>query len=107
SVVHRMNRTHCIVAMVSRWPAIQDIAKTIQEQLGWPFPNTNRAIALHVAVTTHRTEACARFSDLATQQHQVDDLLDVRDGIAVLRESHGPAEDRPLRRNKDFGGLFN
>src|SRR6185295_19418507 len=107
SVVHRMNRTHCIVAMVSRWLEIKGFAETIQEQLGWPFPNTNRAIALHVAVTTHRTEACARFSDLATQQHQVDDLLDVRDGIAVLRKSHGPAEDRALRCDEDLRGLFN
>ena len=69
------------------------------------FPDPNGAIALHVAVTTHRTQSRAGFADLAAQQHQVDDLLNVRDGVAMLRQSHGPTEDRALGFNKDLRRL--
>src|ERR1043165_5505202 len=106
SVLHRMNRSHRIESMISRRFEIKGFPESIQKNFSWPLPNTNRAIALHVAVPTHRTETRAWFADLASQQHQVDDLLDVCDCIAVLRQSHGPAEDRALRRDKDLGGLF-
>ena len=37
------------------------------------------------------------LADVAAQQHQVGDLLDRRDGVAVLGEAHRPADDHPVR----------
>src|SRR6185369_3802893 len=71
------------------------------------FPNSNGAITLDVAVTTHRAQPRTRFSNLTTQQHQVYDLLNVRDCVAVLRQPHGPTEDRALGFSEDLRGLFN
>ena len=59
------------------------------------LPDAHRAIALHVAVAAHRAGARARAAEVAAQQQQVDDLLDVGDRVLVLGEAHGPAGDDP------------
>ena len=61
-----------------------------------PVVDAHRAIALHVAVPAHRAQARARPPDVAAQQQQVDDLLDVGDRVRVLGEAHRPAGDDPL-----------
>src|SRR5262249_15618688 len=106
SIVHSMNRADRVVAMIARRFEIKGLTQPIKKSLGRSFPNTNRAITLYVAVTAHRTQTRTGVSNLATQQHQVDDLLDVCDGVAMLCEAHGPAEDCALRGDKDLRGLF-
>jgi hypothetical protein len=53
----------------------------------------------------HRARTCPRHADVAAQQQQVDDLLHVRDAVAVLRDAHRPARDHPLRAHVDLGGV--
>src|ERR1051325_5694501 len=96
SIVHRLNGLDCVVAVISRRLEIKYFAKLFEKRFSGAFPNTHGAIALHVAVTSHRTHTRARFPDLSAQKHQVHDLLNVRDRVLVLREAHGPTADRAL-----------
>src|SRR5690348_1931109 len=70
-------------------------AESIQEFWAGLFPDPDRAVALDVAVAAHGAEARARLPYLPSQQMQVDDLLNVRDGVHMLGEPHSPARDRP------------
>ena len=94
AIVHRVNRPDSVEAMISRWLEIECFAEAIEKCLTRSFPDADSTIALHVAVAAHRAQARARLSDLTTQQHQVYDLLYVRHCVAMLRQAHGPTEDR-------------
>ena len=59
--------------------------EAVQEIFGRAFPDANGAVALHVRVPAHGTRARARSPDLPAQQEKVDDLLNVGDGVHVLR----------------------
>src|SRR6266568_715476 len=85
---------------------IKFAGKLVEKSVSWPFPNPHCAIALHVAMATHRTQARAGSSDLSAQQHEIDDLLNVGDCVLVLRQSHRPAEDCPLRLDEDLCRVF-
>src|SRR5690242_10052949 len=67
----RLSGVHCLngfdgVEAVLAWRfEIKLRAESIQECRRGSFPNTNGAVALHVAVTTHRTHSRTRFADLA------------------------------------------
>src|SRR5713226_9083090 len=81
-------------------------AKLIQKFFAGSFPNSHRAIALHVAVAAHGAQASTWLAELPAQKHHVDDFLNVRDRILVLRQAHGPAKDHALRFYKDARGIF-
>src|SRR5258708_11309780 len=104
--MHRLDRMHGIPAVPSRWPKTEFCAQSIKKIRAWLFPDTHRAIALHVAMTTHRAQTRAGLSHLSAQQHQVDDLLDIGDSILMLSQAHGPAKDYPLGLDKDSRGIF-
>src|SRR4029078_7619187 len=104
--MHCVDRAHCVEAVVSWRLEVKGLAEFIEKRFSRSLPDPDGAIALHVAVTTHGTQSGARLSDLPAQQHQVDDLLNVRDGVAMLRQSHRPTEDRTLRIDEDLCGLF-
>ena len=70
------------------------------------LPDSHRAIALHVAMAAHRAQTCARLAELSAQHHEIDDLLNVRDGVLVLGQAHRPAEDHALRVNEDAPCVF-
>src|SRR5437588_2725677 len=95
-----------IKAVIAWRPKIKFLLQTVKELRGWLLPNSHRAIALHVAVTAHRTKTRPRFAELAAQQHQVNDLLDIRHRVFVLRQTHGPAKDHPLGFDKDARSIF-
>src|SRR5690349_11391895 len=82
-------------------------AEPVEEFGPWSFPDANRAVALDVAMTSHRAEPGARLSDLPTKQMQIDDLLDVGDCIHMLGEPHSPTGDRALGLGEDVGGAEN
>src|SRR5215213_4383550 len=106
SVVHCLDCPDRVESMITRWLEIELSTQLVQKRRNGSLPDSHRAITLHVAVPTHRTQSCAGFSDLAPQKHQVYDLLNVRNRIPVLRETHGPAEDRAFGFNKDVRSLF-
>ena len=65
----------------------------VQERLGHPLPDTHRAIALDVAVPTHRARSCPRSTQIPAQQQEVDDLADRRHTVLLLGQAHRPAGD--------------
>ena len=85
-----------------KWNSADEPVKKLGLRL---LPDAHRAIALHVAVAAHRTDARTRLADVAAQEQQVDDLLDVGDGVLVLREAHRPASDHAIRVEIDRGSL--
>src|SRR5262249_46359239 len=105
-VVHCLNGFDGVEAVIAWRFEIKLRAEPVQKRSGRPLPNPDCTVALNVAVTAHRTNSRARFADLPAQQHQVDDLLDVRDRVAMLRQTHGPAEDRAFRGAEDLRGFL-
>src|SRR5438876_1178699 len=95
--MHGLNRMHCVEAVRTRRREIEFQSKFVEKFFGRLFPDAHRAIALHIAVATHRTQTRTRLAKLSAQQHQIDDLLNIRDRVLVLRQAHGPAEDHALR----------
>src|SRR5690606_25274589 len=60
----------------------------IEEMLRHSFPDTHRAIALHIGMSTHRHHTGASLSDVSLRQRKIDDLLDGCHSVAVLCQSH-------------------
>src|SRR5262245_48497155 len=57
-------------------------------------------------MSAHGTNTRTWFANLTSQQHQINNLLDVGHCIPVLTKSHGPAEDRAFRFRKYSRSLF-
>src|SRR5258708_35830951 len=63
ALVHRLDRMHRVVTMKARRGKIEFPAHLIQKVFAWLFPNSHRAIPLHVAVTAHRTQTTSRVAN--------------------------------------------
>src|SRR5207237_944759 len=70
------------------------------------LPDADRAIALHVAVPAHGTDAGAFSSDLPSQKVEVRDRLHIGDTVVVLRDPHRPAGDHALALGGDLCRLL-
>src|SRR5258707_14474342 len=97
---------HRVITMKARRVKIELRAQLLQKLLAWLFPNSHRAIALHVAVAAHRTQPGPRLPNLSAQKHEVDALLNVCDSVLMLGEAHRPAKDHALRFNEDASRIF-
>src|SRR5438874_7262017 len=104
--MHRLDRVHGVETMRAWRGEIEFLAELIEKVFSRLFPNPHRAIALHVAVAAHRAQARSRFAKLTAQQHQVNDLLNIRHGVLVLRQAHSPTKDHPLRFDEDARGTL-
>jgi hypothetical protein len=104
--MHSLDSVHGIETVLPRRFESELFAKIIEELHTGLFPNTHRAIALNIAVPAHRAQASARLPDLAPQKHQVDDFLNVRNCVFVLRQSHRPAADHAFRIDEDSRRIF-
>ena len=104
--MHRLNRVHGIEAVPAGRLKIEFLFQAVKELRGRLLPDAHGAIALHIAVTAHGTQTRARLTQLSAQQHQVDDLLNVGDGVLVLGQTHGPAKDYSFRPNEDTRRVF-
>src|ERR1041384_5225233 len=99
--MHRPDRVHRVITMIARWFEIEFFTQLVEELVGGLFPNSHGAIALDVAVAAHRTKTGARLAELTAQHHEVDDFLNVRDRILMLRQAHRPTENHAFRINKE------
>jgi hypothetical protein len=68
---------HYIQPVVTRRLETKLTAESIEKTWRWPLPDAHSAVALHVAVSTHRTNTRTRPPDAAAQQQHVDDFLNV------------------------------
>ena len=90
----RPDRVDGVEAVLARRLEAELVAQRVEEVRRALLPDAHGAVALHVGVAAHRAQPGARLADVAAQQQHVDDLLDRRDGVAVLGEAHRPADDR-------------
>src|SRR5262245_64949220 len=65
--------------------------------------DAHRSVTLHVGVTAHRTDAGAGSAEIAPQQQQIDDLLDVLRAVTMLGDAHSVADDHRFRLHVDRG----
>jgi hypothetical protein len=86
----RLQRIHAVLA---RRCEVELLLDRIQELVAHLLPDAHRTVALHVAMATDRGCTGPRLSDVAAQQQQVDELLEGRDRILLLGETHGPGDD--------------
>src|SRR5262249_44456924 len=93
---HRVNRLDGVVAHLARNLDSKLSIDSSKECLRHPFEDAHRSVALNIAVSSNRTDACAGTPDASAHQKDVDDFANVRDGISMLREPHGPARNRSL-----------
>src|SRR6266700_2097969 len=91
--VHGLNRPHGIEPVPLRRGKVELLAERGQKLWAHLFPDTHGAIALHVAVTAHRTEPRSAPADLPAQERKVYDTLHVLHAVLVLRDAHRPAAD--------------
>ncbi len=96
----------CVQPRLSRRLETKFCGEPIQKFFARSFPNPHRAIALHVAVTAHRAQTGARFSELSAQQHQVNDLLNIRHRVFVLSQTHRPTKNDSFGFYEDPGSVF-
>src|SRR6185295_18526473 len=59
ALMHRLNRVHRIVSVLTRRLETKFRAQLIQKIIAGLLPDAHRAIALHVAMATHRTQTRA------------------------------------------------
>src|SRR5262249_44233510 len=77
----------------ARWLEAERIANAVEQRSWRTFVDADRAIALHVAMTTNGTDARARLADIPAQQEEVRDLLHVLRAVRMLRDAHAIRDD--------------
>ncbi|OMP12944.1 hypothetical protein COLO4_02540, partial [Corchorus olitorius] len=105
ALLHRLDGADGVVAVFARDFESKHLLQPIEEGRGWLLVNAHRAVALHVAVAAHRARTGARAPDVAAQEQQVDDHLDRRDRMLVLRDAHAPAGDDAAGLDVRVAGL--
>ena len=63
------------------------------------------AAALDVVLAAERVDAAPVATDMAGQQHEIDEGEDVVDGVMVLGDAESPADHRPWCRREGVGEL--
>src|SRR5258705_11630725 len=87
SIMHRLDCFDRVEAVLTRRLEIKFSSELVEKGFSGSFPNSHSAIALHITMAAHRTKAGAWVADLPTQQHQVNDLLDIGHGVLVLGQT--------------------
>ncbi|MCO5588369.1 hypothetical protein L7F22_042324 [Adiantum nelumboides] len=78
-----------LTGRVERELGLQGVEEGVRDAL----PDAHRPVALDVGVAADREQPGAPLADVALGQGDVGDLLDRRDAVAVLGQTHRPAED--------------
>src|SRR5207253_6329492 len=93
TVEHRVNCFHHVVTVFAWHFELEAPFQCIEKERWWALVDAHGAVALHVTVATHWTQAGTRPAEVAAQQHQVGDFLDGRYRMAMLGDAHRPAHD--------------
>ena len=72
--------------------AFEPVEQRVRGHLG----DADRAVALHVGMAAHGADAGALAADIAAQQSEVGELLDVLRAVAVLGDAHAIDDDGAL-----------
>ena len=80
--------------------------ESLQEVFLRLLPDPEGPVALDIGMSAHGAGSGPGFAEVALQEEQVDDLLDRVDGVGLLGDAEGPAEDGCLRRREQLGDVF-
>ena len=94
---------HHVMAALARRAEGEGLVEAGQEGLLGFLVDAYGAVALDVGMTPDRAGPRARLADVATQQQQIDDLLQDIATAAVLGHAHAPAGDHPVGLHVDLG----
>ena len=83
--VHLLDCFDRVGAVLARRTELKFAAELIKKRVAHPFPNSHRAIALHIRMTAHRTRTGAGSTNIAAEEQKIHDFLDGGDGVLVLR----------------------
>src|ERR1700722_1782310 len=83
------------------------VTEFVEKGIGHSFPDAHGAIALHIRVASYGADSGSRPAHVAAEQQQVDDLLNRRNCLPLLRQAHRPASDHLLGLHHYFGDLAN
>ena len=105
AVAHRFDGTDGVIAMFARHVEAKHLFQPIEKRGCGLLVDAHCPVALHVAMAAHRARAGARAADVAAQEQQVDDHLDGRHRVLVLRDPHAPASDHAAGLEVRIAGL--
>src|SRR5439155_12274852 len=103
ATLHLLDCLDSIRAVFARRIEIEFISEFFHERLVHPLADSHRAIALDVRMPAYRTRSGSRPADIPAEQEEIHDLLDCRDCISMLGQSHGPATNDAFRTDRDLG----
>ena len=106
AVQHAAADFHRLHARLARRFETVLLGQAIQRHQFRIVRDANRALALHVGMSAHRAQARARLADVAAQQQQVGDHVQVVLAEMVLRQAHAVDADRDVRLRVGARGLF-
>src|ERR1700677_1128375 len=103
---HFVERFNGVVAPFRRWDEVKLASERFEKGLSGPLPDSHRAVALDVGVPAHAARSRAGSSHVPAQQEKVHDRSDIVDAVLLLRQTHRPSGDHPLRcRAQPAGSL--
>ena len=102
AAMHLLDCLDCVGAVFARRIKIEFISQLFHERFVHALPDSHCAIALHVRVTTHGTRTRSRTSDVSTEEQEIHDLLNGRDRVPMLGQSHRPAANDAFRIDRDL-----
>jgi hypothetical protein len=89
--VHGLDSLHGIKAVLPRRLETELATEIVQKRLSHSLAYSHGAIALDIAMPSHRTSPAAGTADVSLEEEEIHHLFDRGDGISMLRESHRPA----------------
>ena len=105
-VAHPLDGLHHVDAVLAGRVEAELLLDGVEERGRHLLPDAHRAVALDVAVPADGRGSRAGPADVPAQQEEVDDLLDRRDALLLLRDPHGPGDDHALGADVPFGELI-
>ena len=94
-----------VVAVFFGRDEMEFLAEGGHEFVGHFFPDADGTVALDIGVAADRAEAGAGATDLAAEEDEVDDGLDIGDAVFMLGDAHAPAADHAFGMGGDVCGV--
>ena len=102
AIRHVLDCLDRIGAMFFGRSEIKLTAELFHEHVAHVLANAHGAITLHIGMAAHRTRTRAGAANVTTEQEKIHHLLNSRDGILVLGQTHRPAADDPFTAHRNL-----
>ena len=93
-IVDRLHRRDGIMPVMFRWHEAVGFLDVFKHKGRRLLRDADSAVALHVGMAAQRADAGAWLADIAAQQQQAGDLVDIRRAGDMLGDAHAIGHDR-------------